>query len=340
MKNKIYVLALALLTLSLSASAQFHQFGAYGQAGWASMVSGSDRMALGRGFHTGMGVNYEMQIGHFLLDAGVGFQWTSAGANVDNYSFVYPGDGSYLLDTQNEPFRMNVKINNRCDFVRHADIFIPVMVGGVFGDFFFMGGVKLYAPLYSDTRVRGFVTTEGLYDRYLQPVTSASYHGFVDNQYANLHGGRFVNSAVDIMGSFELGVNITHTNDFVSGSERTILEHRMRLSLYADYSLAPLNHNASLAPLAVDPSHVYDIDRFTASHILNTEEMLNTYLANLNVGIKFTVLFGTRQRFLCLSCESAVEAGINNPNSGYRARNNRQADTMHRPSQVNNPTGR
>ncbi len=100
-----------------------------------------------------------------------------------------------------------------------------------------------------------------------------------------------------------------------------------------------MHTNMAGVPVMVSEQMPYDFSQYQFTHILNTDRALNTYMANVNLGVKFTFLIGNKQRFICHNCESAVEAGINSPNSGYKARGNRQADSTHRPSQVNNPKG-
>lgn len=348
MRNNKILLTAALLfcaTMMPLRAQLYHQLGLYSTGGWSSQASSSDFVGMGRGYHTALGFNYEFQLSHFIFDTGVGFQWQSAGVSVADDEGIYCGttdagepvwraqradilstDPS-LLDTQGEPFRMRIITQERTDYMRMGNIQIPVLAGGIYGHLYFLGGLKLSVPLFGRTRTRAHFTTQGIYDRYNEPVTHVNFHGFFNDYPAFVKGPKLQTLPVDLMASAEIGYNFSITEDMLTVGERVVRETRLRLALFVDYSLLNLHKNTTLTPIVLDSDYPYDIDRFTTANVLNTERTLNTYLANVNLGVKFTVLFGNKQRFLCHSCESAVEAGINSPHSGYRSRDNRQTDT-------------
>lgn len=341
--RKIQLLAMALLfgAVAVPASAQlFHQLGFTVNGGYASMASSAKDIHPGYGFQTAVDFNYELQYGHLIFDTGLGVQWNDSRVKVDNTSFRTP----LYYDSQNTPFRMGILTEQRQDVCRELELQLPMLVGGIYGHFYFLGGLKLNVPLYGRTRVKADVTTIGYYDKYVAPIVNDDRHGFRSDVPANMRGPQLKVLPVDLQASFELGYNFSAREDMVKDGVKSIREHRLRVAAYVDYSIIPLRGSYATVPFVLTSSEesvvagseqilplnardIYDIDRYTATHIMNTEHTLGSYLANFSVGVKFTMLIGSRQKFLCLSCESAVERGINNPNSGYRQSNNRQTES-------------
>ncbi len=320
----IAVMAMLLSCGTLSAQLIYHQVGAVAYGGYSTMFSDADVVSNGRGYNTTIGADYELQYGHLLFSTGLAFQWRSAGVDVANDSVMYPFDGTYLYDTQNSPFRMNIITEQRSDYHRVGEIQIPALVGGIYGHLYFLGGLKLNIPLFGVSRTYAHFTTQGFYDKYLQPVTSASFHGFVSDYATSVRGPRLKTIPVDLLASFEIGYNFSRTEDMTRAGEKTVSEMRMRLALYADYSIIPQHVNSALSPFFVDASRPYDIDSYEPANIFATDKTLDTYLANFNVGVKFTVLFGNKQKFKCLNCDAAIDA---NAATGLHRRDNRQTNT-------------
>ena len=333
------VLALCSLFLcpSLSrAQMLYHQIGAVAYGGYSSMVSSSEMvLSPGRGYHTTLGFDYELQFGHMIFSTGLAFQWRAAGVAVDSSTVIYPGEtGRYLTDDGSvlggdpRPFKMSIYTAQRTDYDKVGEVQIPLLVGGLYGHCYFLGGLKVNIPLFGITRTNAHFTTRGIYEAYPEPVSSAPYHGFVTDYSTSVKGPRMHMLPLDIMASFEVGYNFSRTEDMVKEGERTVREMRMRLAAYADYSVIPLHQNSSLVPFTVDEQWPYDVDRYSPAHVLATDDAIDTYLANFNVGIKFTVLFGNKQRFRCLNCEAAVESA-NSRSAGIRRPDNRQTNTTH-----------
>lgn len=337
LKISILILACALMASGKMNAQYFHQLGFTANGGWSSFANNCEAFSVGRGFHTTLGFNYELQYGHLLFDTGAGVQWRSAGVSAQDDAFVYEDE---LQDTQNEPFHLKVITEQRTDYTRNVELQIPALVGGIYGHFYFLGGLKLNVPLYGVSRTHAHLTTQGLYDRYLLPLTSMDYHGFRTDVHTSTRGPKVAMLPVDLKASFELGYNFASSDVVMNTGERIVREYRMRIAAYCDYSLIPQHKNTvPAAPVSVNAAMPYDLGQYHFTNILNSAPALNSYLAGVNLGVKFTFMVGDRQRFVCMNCESAVEAGINNPNSGVRRKDNRQADSTSRPDQTRKEDG-
>lgn len=320
------ILALIALAVQLPSvlSAQFYnQIGVYGQGAWSSLISSAE-VTPADGFRGGVGFLYEGQHGHLLINTGLGFQWRSAGVHVGRDSMMYANP---LTDTQGTKFQLEVVTDSRKDYVRRAELEVPMLVGGIYGHFYFLGGLKAAIQVYGESLTRSRISTLGHYDRYVLPLTAMDSHGYRRGAGIINKGPQPPVQVFDLMASFEMGFNLAETSVVLSKEERSIREMRTRLSFFMDYSLIPLHINNPPQVMEISEQYPYDISQYSIPNVFSTERTLNSYLAGISCGVKVTVLFGNKQRFRCLNCESAVEAGINNPTSGYRAKNNRQADT-------------
>ena len=319
----------------------YHQLGAAAYGGYSSMVSSADMASPGRGYHTTAGFVYELQYGHLLFQTGASFQWRSAGIHVADSSFL-ANNGEMMTGlgdmpgSEPEKFRLEIQTTERMDYERVGEMQIPMLVGGIYGHFYFLGGFKLDLPLFGVTRTHAHFTTIGHAPGLVSPITSMAFHGFVNDYPASVRGPRLNTLPVDLMASFELGYNFSRTDDMVKEGERTVREMRMRIAAYADYSIIPQHRNSSLEAIHVPAGFLYDVEHYEPAHILATESALDTYLANFNVGVKFTILFGNKQRFKCLNCDAGVQA---NPYTGIRRPDNRQTNTTHHTTTPASPNG-
>ncbi|MBQ9340411.1 MAG: hypothetical protein IJS13_08790 [Paludibacteraceae bacterium] len=330
-RGLLFVLGLLVFGLLPVRAQLYHQLGASAYGGYSSMVSSADMVSPGRGFHTTAGFAYELQYGHLLFQTGVSFQWRSAGMNVADSAF-YANNGELfnglgdMPGTEPTQFRLQIRTTERTDYERVGEMQIPMLVGGIYGHFYFLGGFKLDFPLFGVTRTHAHFTTEGHVPTLVKPVTSMAFHGFVNDYPASIRGPRLNTLPVDLLASFEIGYNFSRTDDMVREGERTVREMRMRIAAYADYSIIPQHQNTSLEAIHIPAGFLYDVERYEPAHVLATDAAVNTYLANFNVGVKFTILFGNKQRFKCHNCDAGVDA---NPYSGIRRPDNKQTNTSH-----------
>ena len=182
--NKISSIVLCTLLLGTllfspnAARAQlYHQLGAAAYGGYSSMVSSADMVSPGRGFHTTAGFVYELQYGHLLFQTGASFQWRSAGMNVADSSFL-ANNGEWMTGLGdmpgNEPskFQLEIQTTERMDYERVGELQIPLLVGGIYGHFYFLGGFKVDFPLFGVTRTHAHFTTIGHDPDLVAPLTS------------------------------------------------------------------------------------------------------------------------------------------------------------------------
>ena len=154
---KIGLLFMVFMGVVTPVSAQIENFvGAWAQGGEYSYLSNVNgvlqngrpfalRSSLGGG--GGLGVMYEMRAGrHFLLDAGIGFNtsWTQFRTHRNDTSFMMPNQSDSISGLS---FNYQYDLSNRRDAYLSTSLQVPLMIGGQWGNFYFLAGAKLDLPL-------------------------------------------------------------------------------------------------------------------------------------------------------------------------------------------------
>ena len=171
-KVRIIVLFAAMVFISAPVSAQIENFvGVWAQGGEYSYLSNvNGKLLNGKTFTLpsslggggGLGVMYEMRAGrHFLLDAGLGFNTTLTQFKMQSQ------DTSFLMPNQSDTiaglsFNYKYEFSNRRDGYLNTSLLLPVMVGGQWGNFYFLAGAKLEIPLASKSIIKMDMNAKGL----------------------------------------------------------------------------------------------------------------------------------------------------------------------------------
>jgi len=261
-KNVITYMVLAVLTACFSpVSAQVSHFvGPYIQGGEYSIFTKADTTlkqtpSLGGG--GSFGVVYELRAGkHFLLDAGVAGNagWTQF--NLPDKTFSR--EESYQLIT---------------DAYLSSSLQIPVLVGGQWGRFYFLGGVKLDLEMYKQDSLRA------MHVMYDVPV---EYGKFKKTLQPELNPNLFV--------SAELGFRLGDVFE-ATGYDVPKQPVQYRLGLFAD--------------LGVLKTPIKGTEKYVYGDFMNSEEafIAQARFLPFMVGVKFQVLFQLPQSKGCIICK-------------------------------------
>ena len=176
---KIALLFAAIMGVVTPVSAQIENFvGAWAQGGEFSYLSNvNGTLVNGRPFALnsslggggGLGVMYEMRAGrHFLLDAGIGFNtsWTQFKMQRQDTAFMMPNQSDTVAGLS---FNYRYELTNRRDAYLNTSLQVPLMIGGQWGNFYFLAGAKLDLPLSTRSIVNIDMNAHG-YDMMLGTV--------------------------------------------------------------------------------------------------------------------------------------------------------------------------
>lgn len=255
-----------------------HYFALWGELASAMMLTSSDVATPSFGFGGGVGLGYEMQYEHFLLQTGLHIN----GAQ-ENFRLR---DGKYALRTSTDSegyiFDFWYKQENRIDKYSLASVQIPLLLGGEFNRFYFLAGAKVNIHLFAKAHASGIYSSLGDYDPMIDEFEDMPNHQFFsdynavsDENYSFKH---------DVLLSGEFGLRLGNLY-------RASADSKVRLAIYLDYGLLDC-HTAGdkeLVSLA-QTFNAGDMKTSVQPHnYLSTKAAINP-AHSLQVGIKLTYL--------------------------------------------------
>ena len=279
-----------------------HSIALYGQGAYSHIPFGNSDFQWGLGYGVGAGILYQYQKNHFLLNVGAGFLWQDTEHRRTLHTttpFVDSQGSDCIVETT----------HRRSDRSRLGYVEVPILVGGTWGGFYLLGGLKIGAPLFGHTQLSTRVTDEAMYDRYFVPLQDMTNHALRTDVRLTQRKER-IDYKFDTRLSLELGVNLGNVTmrraepvptdsltDEITLPEKPELSEpavECRLGLYADYGLMWLPYNGLNA--WQDDSYFMQVERWSLSHPLNSTLNNRNLAQNFFVGIKLTVLFHTKAR--------------------------------------------
>ena len=317
-------LLLALMAaVSTVASAQVtHFIGGWVQGGEYSLFSNVDRTALNLrpslGGGVGIGFNYELRAGHFLLDAGVGTNTGWTRFNVPDHEVTIPNQ----IDRNGDRFDYVYTLNHRKDAYWNSSLQVPLMVGGQWKKFYFLVGGKFDWAYRTLTYTKAAINTAGVYKTFPPKTeTNDQMHGFVTNFPWVMMDTIMKPFEPNVTLSMEIGMRL---GEVFEGRGFDIPDPKVqyRLALFADFGLLDIHHkpmNPGTEGLLWTVPDKYSDMPFTpygihSQDVMHSREAANagkvkegeTPTARFNsfmVGVKFTILFRLPQKKICLSCK-------------------------------------
>lgn len=303
--NKRIFLFLGLSLVALGLTAQVNNYiGVYGNVGEASLLTSLPELPTSDAFGVGggVGVTYELQAGkgskQFLFTVGVGFDISQSSFDLSG------GEQRYdAIDTENDPLSFIISPTARKDVYLNGALQVPVLLGGQFGRFYFLAGVKFDLSVLGTSSVKSTIRTIGDYPQFIDPFTSMPDHGFYDNQEMTPFKNK-IHFEPNLKVSLELGGRFGVVTDH-TGYDVPKPKVQYRLAAYVDYGVMDmLSPNRPTGEYFVWDGAV--IDKDCLSHISMTD-VLSTHqvkdaLHNLQIGLKFTALFELPKRGACVIC--------------------------------------
>ena len=311
MKNlrlHIIVLVLAALTsLPMSAynrgSQVKHFVGLWAEAGEWTLLPEKSNLGNSLGGGGALGFTYEMQASSFLFNIGVGGKAGYTVFNVDNsfqryHNIKEPGGGPGAWDL----LYYDCKLDKRKDGYMDVAVQVPVLFGGQWGRFYFLGGVKADISMLTRTRVSGEISTDGQYKEFDIPFRDMSEHGYFSGEAFTSKGSTSFRLNLDA--SFEIGARLGYIQTG-SGFDVPKSKTQYRIAAFVDYGLLDI-HNAQNKVAIAFPTDFTDtqVPEPIVADILSTADVAKA-VKNLFVGVKFTILFEMPTPGHCVICRDS-----------------------------------
>lgn len=293
-----------------------HYFNLYGKAGYAAMLDNlgtyskntgsgdysnfdfSNKSLLG-GPGLGLGLTYELELGHFLFDAGFEFDWLRS---TSKYNF---GVTRNLV----EPYPMvyNYRFINYGETRNAAYVGVPIMVGAQFNRYYFLVGAKVGYGLMANYKNFGTYDVTAQDPEMEGPIGGTS-HGLglheIEKGEAG-YQGKLTLKQPDVRLMAEVGVDLDEWLQATKAKRKTGSAQKgkkskyepftkkdihYRVGLFAEYGLLNQNGNASALPFEYTDEHAVAPSKSNSTYALENNGS-KAAVNNLFVGVKFTVQF-------------------------------------------------
>ena len=302
-----YLILSLLAVFSVAANAQIkNHIGLWGEVGEWSLLPQASQYPNSLGVAGGLGLMYDLQYKkHLIFDIGVGVNY---GMTSFNRSSSAADTLFNQVDLQGESFNYVYQINDRHDQYRNMMIQVPVMIGGQWGRFYGLVGVKAGLSLLTKSFSKANITTFGDY-AFFDDFKSMPEYQFFDNvPFEKSFDAKF-RFNLDV--SAEIGLRLGFLTD-LRGFDVPKSKVQYRLGLFADYGLLDIhtadNRTALTLPSGYNTGEtapVYGtrtmLDNITMNDVMTTSGFASA-VHNLLVGVKFTVLFELPEPRQCVIC--------------------------------------
>lgn len=232
-----------------------------------------------------IGAGYQWSKNYFAINTGLEFSFQHRILGVSNAEL-----SQAMLDTEGMPFIYNGHIKDRTDVMNVLDLNIPILVGAKGNVGYILAGLKLGINSYTWTKQTGYYSTEGLYDRFYDPLVNMPNHGFHDYEAATTHNKGWL--GLNLKASLEFGAIIPTKNEHL----------KVRLGLFADYAFYEYNVRPThIAGPALESSWNQYL-QLTLNHTYLSNEGVKTALNNVETGLKVTFQWQYKHNYPCVIC--------------------------------------
>lgn len=316
---KTYSIIALMLGIGTLANAQVkNYFGLWLEGGEWSLMTSNENYKNSVGAAGAAGVLYDLQAGHFILDLGVGARY-----GLSSFNYVSQ-EGSELrlanqINKDGAPFTYVYNLKDRKDQYTNLTLQIPLMLGGQWGRFYMLGGVKAGVSLLTQARTKAVLNTYGEYTEMASLHTNMPEYQFYQDKPIN-QSYKINNFNFNLDASAEIGVRLGFMTN-KTGWDVPKTRTQYRLALFADYGVLDLHNNGNSATDMASTGKYnrnlgYDPENEATSPMLKGLELhdvmsvkdFSKAVNNLMVGVKLTVLFELPEPKNCVICKEVYSA--------------------------------
>ena len=280
----LFVLLALAVHVHAQSSGNRHNIVLWGSAGYSNLLNDAVAVRSSGGIGAAIGVGYEWHRNRFMLQTGAEFNLHNSKLALDDFIAYFD-----MLDSDNprEEYIGIFEYSGSMDKYTMSYVNVPLMLGFQWERFYFLAGAKAGFNIQATSQVTTTLETAGLYFDAIEP-------------FRNIPGRFYTREVEENPNSLKLGLNTVASAElgFYLGDRATKNKTRYRLAVFCDYGLMNIDLNKPKENLLlIEPyiSHQPVMNSFVKSDIFRNSH-LNTFYA----GVKFTVVFGLRERQNCL----------------------------------------
>ena len=232
-----------------------------------------------------IGAGYQWTKKYFAINTGLEISFQHRVLGIDNTQL-----SQAMLDSEGMPFVYNGDLKDRKDVMNALDINLPLLVGAKGKIGYILAGLKIGINGYTWTKQKGYYSTQGLYDRFYDPLVNMPNHGFHDYEETTTRNAHWL--GINLKAAVEFGVIIPTKNEHL----------RVRLGLFGDYGFYEYNVRRTNIAGPVLESSWDQYLQLTLNHPYLSPEGANSPINNLEAGLKVTFQWQYKHRYPCVIC--------------------------------------
>lgn len=295
-KGRKFGLLFIFLLLGLTNYAQVDNYVWTSLAGsYSALIDNKELAKPAFGGGGSLGVGYELHKKHFLFQTGLECAYLSFNNKIDNQQIEYNG-----VDSEGDNFLFIHQFSKWTNKASLLEVEIPLLFGGQFGKIYFLVGPRLNFTAQANCHASALVSSSAQYDYMFGQWTDMNNHGLYTNRQISGQKKSF-STNVDIGLAAEIGYVFGQSNNNIAYHSRV----NYRLSLFAQYGLLNRYNGTSYGELLsydnIDtwPGVAFDMNYIYAS---SAAEINDIKLNELQVGVRFTILFTMPKKKICVIC--------------------------------------
>lgn len=282
-----------------------HLMGVSAEAGEWSLLPQESTLNPSLGGAGSVGFVYDLQAGHFLFDTGVGITGGQTRFSVPDWSHTFADQ----TDSEGDMFDYVCQVNKRTDAYSNIALKVPLLLGGQWGRFYALAGVKFGFNAFTKADMTASLSTYGQYFQYVNGQKVYMFDRFFDEPpYTDeFFADRELKSSektafnVNLDASVEIGARLGFMTDH-TGFDVPKSKVQYRLAVFADYGVLDMHKAQSNNAVDVNSQNIGGDGSALLMHDILSTENVASAVNNLLVGIKFTVLFELPQTKGCVIC--------------------------------------
>lgn len=286
-----------------------HLIGFSIDGGWSAFTTTMPRVSCRPGGGTiGARFLYEYQYSGILFQLGAGFAYQRVFNDLADTVFYHPNMRDTWSSVNNREFTLKHAFYDRRDMAQQLYVSVPVYIGhyipGPKGIGYILAGFNCNYALWGNTEQHLTGTTTGLYEYYVGIWREMDNHGFRKDVPIERTGGK-LNLKFDLQAHLEGGYEYTSQQN--PHSYRVLpmdrMDIRLRVAAFIDYGILNISPEGRNVLYGLPMETIYDFPTYRMDHVFSTADARPYWLRNLNVGIRFTVLFGFQGKERCILCD-------------------------------------
>lgn len=259
----------------------------------------------------GFNLVYEWQYSGILVQTGVGINYQQVYNDIRDTCFYTAGMHDKWESIDPGEYVLKHDFYNRRDMARNLYAQVPIYAGhyiiGPDGVGYFLAGLQFNYALLGSTRQTLTGTTLASYEPFLGIWHEMDNHGYrKDVPIVRTGGAMQPKLKIDVRAHCEIGYEYTtfrgpHNYRKTSTSGQ---DWRFRFAGIFDYSVANISPKSDNPFYEVPMESIYDFPTYRMDHVFSTTDAKRSWVRNLYIGMRITVLIGIPRKEQCILCDA------------------------------------